>query len=183
MVKEFKYFVLTEYEEEELYLREKHKQGYKLIHVSAPGIYEFVSCTPEDVVYRLDFNPQNKEDKATYIQMFTDYGWEYIQDMNEYSYFRKKVDKINEDENHIFCDNESKMDMLKRIIQRRFLPLIVIFLCCFMPQFTNLLHHESPLAYGFLVFFIILSVLLVYLMARIMGGYNRLKKKYEDEVK
>ena len=103
--------------------------------------------------------------------------------MNEYSYFRKKASETNEDENHIFCDNESKMDMLKRIIQRRLLPLIVIFLCCFMPQFTNLLHHESPLAYGFLVFFIILSVLLVYLMARIMGGYNRLKKKYEDEVK
>ena len=115
--------------------------------------------------------------------MFNDYGWEYIQDMNEYSYFRKKASETNEEENHIFCDNESKMDMLKRIIQGRLLPIVVVFLCCFMPQFTNLFHRESPLTYGFLVFFIVFLVLWVYLMTRIMAGYNRLKKKYEDEVK
>lgn len=182
-MKELKYFLLTEYEEEEAYLREKHKQGYKLVHVSLPGVYEFIECTPEDYVYRLDYNPQNNSDKASYIQMFRDYGWEYIQDMNEFSYFRKKANLTNEEENHIFCDNESKMDMLKRIIQRRFLPILIVFLCCFLPQFTSIFHHESPLMYGFMVFFIILLVIYVYLITRVLAGYNRLKKKYEDEVK
>lgn len=178
-MKEFKYFLLTEYEEEEAYLREKHKQGYKLVKVSLPGIYEFVSCTPEDYVYRLDFNPQSKENKSAYIQMFQDYGWEYLQDMNEYSYFRKKADETKEEENHIFCDNESKLDMLQRIIQKRFLPIIVLFLCCFVPQFTNLFYKESPLMYGLMTFFILLLLLWIYLMIRVLSGYQCLKKKYE----
>ena len=38
------------------------------------------------MIYRIDFNPQKKENRESYLQMFKDYGWEYIQDLNEFSY-------------------------------------------------------------------------------------------------
>ena len=179
-MKEFKYFLLTDYEEEEIYLRERHKQGYKLVHVALPGRYTFVECTPEDYVYRLDFNPQNAKEKASYIQMFEDYGWEYIQDMNEYSYFRKKASETKEEENAIFTDNESKLEMLKRIMQRRFVPILVVFFSCFMTQFINLMHEATPYKYGFVIFFGILFVLYMYLFMHVLAGYKRLKEKYKD---
>ena len=181
-MKEFKCFLLTDYEDEEIYLREKHKSGYKLVKISLPGIYKFEECAPEDYVYRLDFNPQKKEDKDAYIQMFVDYGWEYMQDMNEFSYFRKKADLSNEDENHIFCDNESKMDMLKRIIKMRYLPIILISICC-MLLCINTMNVDTPLKSIFIIYFGIIIGILVTIFVRVYVGYIRLKNKYEKEIK
>ena len=98
--KEFHYFVLTDYEREEEYLRTMHKKGYKFKKVSLPGIYYFEESKPEDVIYKLDFNPQSKEKRQEYLQIYQDYGWEYLQDMNEYSYFRKKA-----------CEGEHEKDL------------------------------------------------------------------------
>ena len=100
--KEIKFFTLTEYEEEEQYLRNKHQQGYELVSIFLPGIYTFRKCQPKDVVYRLDYHPNKDQEKNNYIQMFQDYGWEYIQDLNGYSYFRKEASKNNVEENEIF---------------------------------------------------------------------------------
>jgi len=41
------------------------------------------------VVYQLDYNQEGRSHKEEYIQMFTDCGWEYLQDFVGYSYFRK----------------------------------------------------------------------------------------------
>lgn len=48
-----------------------------------------MKCTPEDVVYQLDYNEEGLTHKDEYVQMFRDCGWEYIQDFGGYSYFRK----------------------------------------------------------------------------------------------
>ena len=46
----FKWFTIFQYEEEQEYLRQMHKAGWKLNKVSFPGFYHFTECTPEDVV-------------------------------------------------------------------------------------------------------------------------------------
>ena len=62
-----------------------------MVKAVSPGFYYFEPCEPEDVAYRLDFNPQEGADKECYLQMDADYGREYIQQLNDFSYFRKRA--------------------------------------------------------------------------------------------
>ena len=186
--KEFHYFVLTDYEYEEAYLRDMHKNGFRLKKVSLPGFYYFEQCEPEDVIYKLDFNPQSKSERQAYLQMYQDYGWEYLQDMNDYSYFRKKASTAEHEKDlEIFSDDESKMEMLKKIFMKRMLPIFVIFLLCVVSQIVKLIF---PLAHcqlqdgwdvGLLCFLIVVFVLYVYIIGRCGIGFWRLRKKYNRE--
>jgi lipopolysaccharide export LptBFGC system permease protein LptF len=132
--KEFRYFTIFNHHKEEEYLRTRHSEGWKFIKVTGIGFYHFERCEPDDVVYQLDYNPQNKNKKSEYIQMFEDCGWEYIQDYVDYSYFRKSSCEMNGSE-EIFNDEQSKADMLGRVFEGRIRPLYVIFAACLLPQF------------------------------------------------
>lgn len=131
--KQFKWFSIFEYEKEEKYLREMHKSGWKFIKVTGFGTYHFEKCTPEDVVYQLDYNQEGIKNKDEYLQMFSDCGWEHLQEYAGYSYFRKPASEMTGDEG-IFCDEESKLRMMERVLKGRMTPLLVIFLCCLLPQ-------------------------------------------------
>lgn len=179
MKREFHIFTLTDYEKEEVYLRDMHKKGWKLHHVTLPGFYHFTEAEPEDVVYRLDFNPDSNEDKDAYTQLFADYGWEYLQDMNDYSYFRKPCEE-GDMNREIFSDDKSRLDMLGRIFRRRMIPVLVIFMLVYCPQFFRVL--AGPVydpAYPYLVGFMSLFFLLyLYLFIHMGIGFWRLNKKY-----
>ena len=136
--KQFRWFSIFEYQKEEVYLREMHKSGWKFIKVTGIGIYHFEKCTPEDVVYQLDYNKDGNKNKEEYIKLFADCGWEYLQEYAGYSYFRKSASEMNSEEG-IFCDEESKLRMMERVLKGRMTPLLIIFLCCLMPQcFMNI---------------------------------------------
>lgn len=132
--KEFKVFTITQYKQEEEYLSSMHKKGWKFTKVVFPGIYFFEKCESENVTYRLDYNQEGIANKAEYVQMFSDCGWEYLFDFFGYSYFRKASEDA-EDNEEIFCDDESKFDMMKRVYKGRIIPLIVIFFIMILPQF------------------------------------------------
>lgn len=68
-----RFFTIADYEEEEIWLHEQHKNGWKLHKMIPPCLYIFEKCTPEDVIYRLDY--KNGAENANYFQLFTDYGW------------------------------------------------------------------------------------------------------------
>ena len=106
--KEFRIFTIMEYDQEQEYLRQKHKEGWKLTKVGGFCVYHFEKCQPEDVVYQLDYNQEGIKQKAEYVQMFADCGWEYLQDYVGYSYFRKPAKEMNGDE-EIFCDDQSRL--------------------------------------------------------------------------
>lgn len=181
-IREFHYFLLTDYEKEETFLREKHNAGYKLVKVALPGFYYFEKCEPEDVVYRLDFNPQTSSERDSYLQMYKDYGWEYMQDLNEYSYFRKSARDLDAADTEIFSDNESRLDMLKRIFKKRMIPVMVVFLLCVWPQITHLFSYgEINVAGGVILgidclFFALYMYILIYCSI----GFARLRKKYSE---
>lgn len=160
---EFKWFTIPQYKREEEYLRNMHKKGWALSHIRFPGFYHFTECTPEDVVYQLDYNPDGSKSKSEYIQMFSDLGWEYLFEFVGYSYFKKPVQQMDSNIEHteeIFCDDESRLEMMKRIFQGRVYPLLIIFFALIIPQlFMQTLHsgdHIMPkgisIAY-FLMFF------------------------------
>ncbi len=130
---QFKYFTIVQWKQEQEYLRDMHKQGWRFVRVSGFGVYHFERCTPEDVVYQLDYSPEGIANKGEYVQMFLDCGWEYLQDYVGYSYFRKPAAEMNGDE-EIFCDDESRLDMMKRVFKGRVIPLIAIFFLIIIPQ-------------------------------------------------
>lgn len=132
--KQFKCFTIFEYEKEQDYLQEMHKSGWKFVKITGLGMYHFEKCIPQDVVYQLDYNKEGLAHKEEYLKMFDDCGWEYIQDFLGYSYFRKAVaeDGVAEE---IFCDEESRFQMMQRVLKGRMLPLLTIFLAILLPQF------------------------------------------------
>ena len=133
--KEFRYFSIFNHEKEQEYLQSQHKQGWKFLKVTGVGMYHFEESKPEDVVYQLDFNPEVASNKEEYLTMFADCGWEYIQEYAGYSYFRKSADKMDSQE-EIFCDESSRLAMLKRVYTGRVIPLFIIFSACLIPQFV-----------------------------------------------
>ena len=151
-----KYFDISDWKKEQDYLQDMHKHGWKLKNVK--GItYTFTSCEPEDVVYQLDYHDQANTDDS--IQMFQDCGWEYIQDLNGFAYFRKPKREMHGQNEEIFCDEDSRNDMIKRVYQGRVIPLIVIFIALFL-CFMNAL--DRPFALGILVLFTLIYIYIIF---------------------
>lgn len=161
--KQFKWFTIFEYEKEQEYLRQMHKDGWKFVKVKGLGMYYFEKCIPQDVVYQLDYNQDGLAHKEEYQKMFEDFGWEYMQDYVGYSYFRKAVadDGVAEE---IFCDEESRFQMMQRVIKGRMIPLLILFFTVLLPQFmTNLFSTQNYLAAAFIG-----AVLALYLVIFVM---------------
>jgi hypothetical protein len=178
---EIRVFTIADYEEEEVWLREQHRQGWKLVSTNLPVFYHFVRCEPEDVVYRLDYK-NSKEDRS-YMQMFEDYGWEYFNDCIGWLYFRKPAADMDSDmEEEIFSDNESKLEFLNHIIKTRMIPLLIIFFLCLLPQWLNVIDRSMDAGIDVVLFVIFSLLMLIYLYLFIHCGRKMLKlrKKYKN---
>lgn len=170
--KQFKWFTIFEYEKEQDYLREMHKSGWKFIKVTGLGMYHFEKCIPQDVVYQLDYNKDGLVHKDEYLKMFDDCGWEYIQDFWGYSYFRKAVSEDGVAE-EIFCDEESRFQMMQRVLKGRMLPLLVIFLAVLLPQFIlNLFSYHN---YFVATFIGVILVMYISIFTMYFTKYNQYK--------
>ena len=156
---EFRYFSIPQWKQEERYLREQHKSGWKFVRVDGICRYHFQKCEPEDVVYQLDYNPDSVSRKNEYIQMFRDCGWEYLQNYVGYSYFRKPVSEMKVSEEAIFCDDASRLEMIKRVFEGRMIPLLLVFFMVIIPQIFMQAEEGSSGGRGVLILFIVLFAL------------------------
>ena len=127
----FRYYTIMEYEKEQEWLSRQHRQGWKLT-AAAACFYRFERCAPEDVVYQLDYNPEGRKHPEEYVQLFRDCGWEHVLDNVGYSYFRKPAAQMQGRE-EIFCDEASRMEMFRRILCHRMLPLLILLVGMFVP--------------------------------------------------
>lgn len=123
---QFRWFWAWEDEKEENWLREMSNKGWHFQRVDFPGNYRFEQGEPKDIVYRLDYMV-NTKDKADYLQLFLDAGWDYRGEMNGWQYFGKEA--VDGQAPEIFSDPESKVKKYTRLMMRLgiFLPLYVIF--------------------------------------------------------
>lgn len=158
----FRYFTIMEWEKEQDFLRQEGLKGWRFTKATLLGIYHFEKCEPEDVVYQLDYNPDGIAHKEQYVQMFRDCGWEYIQDYFGYSYFRKPASEMAGDE-EIFCDDESRLEMVKRIFLSRMVPLIAIFFLLIIPNLYTQSTNHSLAGYALNWAFWILFILYLFL--------------------
>lgn len=174
---EFRYFTIMEYEKEQEYLSKRHGEGWKFTKVTFPGFYHFAKCEPEAMIYQLDYNQEGLAQKAEYVQMFRDCGWEYLMDFVGYSYFRKPAAEMKEDEG-IFCDDRSRLEMMNRVLKGRMLPMLAVFLCCIIPQLLiqaswNTL--RNPLFYIFVILLVIYIVLFFQFGIQFLKFKNNIK--------
>lgn len=171
--KETKFFTIFQYEQEQDYLRKMHASGWKFVKVSGLCVYHFEKCAPEDVVYQLDYNKEGIAHKDEYVKMFSDCGWEYLQDYMGYSYFRKAAsDAAGAEE--IFCDRESRLQMLGRVFKGRALPLLALLLCAVAPGFFRSLYGGAGPISVFLGAILVVDGLFFVAFAR---QYSKLKNR------
>lgn len=162
---QFRWFTIMEYDKEQDYLGQMHAKGWKLTHVTLPGFYHFEQCEPEEVVYQLDYNQEGLTVKSDYIRMFEDCGWEYLFDWVGYSYFRKPKSQMKGEES-IFCDDNSRAEMMRRVLRGRLIPLILLFLGVVIPQlFMQWSLHglQNPLFITYCILFVGYTALFIQL--------------------
>lgn len=147
----YRIFTIADYEREALCFREMHAKGWKLRKVSYSILlfavkYTFEKCHPEQVSYQLDFYPMEKSERASYLQLFKDCGWEHITDFNSFSYFRKAHSEIESNvEFEIYNDAAGKLAMVNRILRLRLVPVLLL-LAIHIPFLLKLLNRSN--AYG-----------------------------------
>ncbi len=172
-----RFFTIADFEEEEIWLREQHKAGWKLVGITPPCLYTFESCEPQDVIYRLDF--KNSEQTDEYMQMLKDFGWEYFGHCVGWLYFRKAAeDAASEGEGELFSDSASKAEMVSHILRTRWVPLMIIFFCCIIPNLLNAVSGRLSGASGFFgVIFGVMFVIYVYLIVHCGIKLKRMKDR------
>lgn len=184
----YRIFTIADYEREALYFREMHAKGWKLRKVGYSILlfavkYTFEKCHPEQVSYQLDFYPMEKSERASYLQLFKDCGWEYITDFNSFSYFRKVRSKIESNaEFEIYNDAAGKLAMVNRILRLRLVPVLLL-LAIHIPFLLKLLNRSNTfdlwkfLAVGLDIF---LSLILLLIVSYIGWKLWHEKKKLSD---
>ena len=181
----YRIFTIADYEREALYFREMHAKGWKLRKVSYSILlfavkYTFEKCQPEQVSYQLDFYPMKKSERASYLQLFKDCGWEHITDFNGFSYFRKIHSGIESDaEFEIYNDAAGKLAMVKRILTRRMLPILLLFLAL-LPVFSKFVAGGSSFSWEMFLIVIIDGVLLIVHAIQISYIFWRLFQKWKE---
>ena len=181
----YRIFTIADYDREALYLRKMHAEGWKLSKVSYSYLlvavkYSFEKCQPEQVSYQLDFYPMKKSERASYLQLFKDCGWEHITDFNGFSYFRKFLAGIESDaEIEIYNDATGKLDIVHRILRLRLLP-VLFFLSMLIPLFLKLLSERDVFSGLVFLLTIIDCVLLFALVVQISYIFWRLFQKWKE---
>ena len=174
-----RFFTISDFEEEEIWLRQTHKNGWKLVKMIIPCFYIFERCAPQDVVYRLDY--KNNTESSDYHQLFADYGWEYFARCSGWLYFRKPVSETDTaQDGEIFSDNASRVEMVNHVIRTRMLPLLCIFFSCLLPNFIRSMEEGHPFSHFFIVLFSLLVILYLYLFIHCGYKLRRLKRKYSQ---
>ena len=176
---------IADYDREALYLSKMHAEGWKLKEVTYSNLvvavkYTFEQCQPKQVSYQLDFYPMKKSERASYLQLFKDCGWEHITDFNGFSYFRKLRSGIESDaEFEIYNDAAGKLAMVKRILTRRMLPILLLFLAL-LPVFSKFVSGGSSFSWVVFLIFIIDWVLLIVFAIQISYIFWSLFQKWKE---
>ena len=183
-----KFFSIAEFEKEEKYLTDMAAQGWRFVDTNG-SIYTFERCEPEQVVYRLDFSGIPLDQRDDYYAMFRDYGWEYLQDINGFSYFRKPADGAAPEDLELFSDGASRIKMIKKFLVAK-MPLIYLLYIAailisaerYCDVLKKLLHGES-LQSGEVMILLTLAFMtsmLIFMTVQSVRAYRRIKKEYQN---
>lgn len=157
-----KFFGLADFLDEQKFLEEQHSNGWKFKKFQWLRKYTFEKVEPEDYVYRLDYNEENK-DETDYLQMFDDCGWEYIMKYQTWYYFRKKKSYINQSDNEIFSNRDSKLNMIKKVMWKQLIIMLPIIFFFFLYNY-EMMNGFSKNDLGFQIVWIVYALFMAFLL-------------------
>ena len=154
-VTKVRFFTIADFKEEEVWLRDMARSGLHFLRMYVPCFYVFEKGEPQDVIYRLDFTN----------------NW------------RRSADELaSEAEGELFSDDASRLDMVRKVVQTRMLPLLIIFFCCVLPNLGRAISGEMYGASGFFLgFFGVMTALYLYLFIHCGGKLRRMRRELEKE--
>ncbi len=173
-----RHFNISDFEEEQDFLTSSQSDGWRLISVKG-NKYTFEKSEQEAVSYQIDFNP-NEQQRDEYIQLFVDFGWQFITEKNGRFYFSKQTSLCNENESKLFSDRETKAVMCWKIVKRKLLQLIplsaLMVLVSFFIGITLFTFRIAPLFLSTFISGLLLSGLILALYASYLTSFIKLKK-------
>lgn len=170
-------FTIAEFKDEEEWLREQHRNGWKLAIVVLGCIYKFEKCQSEDVIYRIDFKSVDETRKN--MPVYTHYGWEYIGNSSIKQYFRTLASEYHfENECKVFPDIASMIKMIQEENKLVLISNFTVFFLLFMHVVYEIVESKS---FGFFDYFflILLFIMCPFVYYSIKGWFkfHKLKKK------
>jgi hypothetical protein len=171
--KVFKVIWAWEDDREEEWLSEMSRQGWHL-YDTAPCVYYFQRGKPLNVTYRLDYKLTVQKDYQEYLRLFKDAGWELVDVMANWHYFR--IQPGNDRRPELYNDNRSKVEKYRRLLWT-ILPIFLINL--YLPNWKIFLFDplRSFDASGLLrlIIFFVPKILLGYGLVMILLRIHRLR--------
>ena len=184
----FGYFTIADWEREQNWLTEMSAQGWRFVKTNG-FFYTFERCEPEQVVYRLDYSGLRKGDRGDYYAMLRDYGWEYLQDINGFSYFRKPADGASEADLELFSDGASRIKMIKKFLVAKMPLIYLLYIAAILisaERYCDVLKkllHGASLQSGEVMILLVLafmSSMLIFVTVQSVRAYRRIKKEYQN---
>lgn len=155
---EKQWFYAAEFEAQEAWLSFMHQEGWALTKILGRK-YHFTACEKEETVYRMEFREEETV-AEDYLQLYRDFGWEYVTKKGPWVYFCKAKHLVDGGESRpeeleLFSDSATRMAMIERMIRakvRRLIPWgLLLLLYEFVVFNTTLLKGFGPLSTVFTV--------------------------------
>jgi len=176
-------FYISEFEQEATWLSFMHREGWKLTSIRGSRYY-FEKTDTEDWIYELDYLDVGTA-AGDYLQMYQDFGWEFVCQYDHWCYFRKQRIEGEETNTFLFSDCETKIELCKRIKKNKFSHILSAFL--FLPCALHVLYtysqkklFDSILNTGITVFCILFLYILFISLVIYFNQINRLNKKIKE---
>ena len=126
-----RFFTLGQYPQEEKWLEEMAAQGLIIQKSILPCFYIFKKEKPQNLIYRYDF-VAGENDRQERISFYEEYGWKYVTGMNDFMLFVHNAEDASAKDLDIFSSDQSREEMIIRILKKRMLPLGLVFLLMVM---------------------------------------------------
>lgn len=166
-------------EKEEAWLGKMASEGWHLSRVALPCTYTFERGEPRADCYRLDYMYLEPKKWPEYVQIYQDAGWEYLGEMSNWRYWRKRGGASEGAE--IFTDYESKITKYRRVMGfMAFFLVLLVFLG------SQTLTRSAPEDLGSVVqgiylvgrvLYAIVIPLYVVIVIKLVQRINQLKKR------
>jgi hypothetical protein len=169
-----RFFPVWKEKKEQYWLETMAKEGWHLKAVSLLS-YRFEKGESRDMIYRFDFKPYSDRDLDEYLGIFQDAGWEHVDRLGSWHYFRKI--RGEDMENEIYTDYPSLHKKYRNLLG-------ILFLFTFPAWFTyffSTLRRLPPTGF-FSTFLVVLSTVIMvvfgYSTIRILLYLKSLKEKH-----
>lgn len=184
IVRRFKWWWAWNYEEQEQWLTDMNKLGYKMISGILGIYFAFEVGNFEEYVYKLDYKRLRGKKFYEYIQLFSDCGWEYIDSTKGWHFFRKKDSSVELPE--LYTDSESKSQIIKQLLGTMlallvmYIPMLIWFVSTLISGDINPgVDNENVGIFIFdIAVYLFDTIFIVYVLKKLISKYKQLKREY-----